>query len=66
MIDGPALTCWSCANYRMGGCLRGIRGWPRLGPESCRRFDYEPGADERERPPDVRGPADREVRNAVG
>jgi hypothetical protein len=52
--DTTPLTCWSCTEYRMGGCLRGIRGWPRLGPFSCRRFDYAPGTDERERPPEVR------------
>jgi hypothetical protein len=52
--DTFILTCWSCMKYRMGGCLDRVRGWPNLGPGRCDGFDYQPGSDERERPPDVR------------
>lgn len=47
--EDKRLTCFSCSNYTMGGCLEMIVGWPELGPESCGKFEYEPGSDETER-----------------
>ena len=51
------LTCWSCRHYRAGAsaapspprCSIQRSGFPRIGAR-CAAFDYEPGADEADRP----------------
>jgi len=50
------LTCWSCHHYRLIGCALHNQGrpvgFPKLGPDFCAGFVYEPGSDESERQPE--------------
>lgn len=44
----PTLTCYSCLHCKSIGCEEKIDGWPTLSSETCFRFIYEPGTDEKE------------------